>query len=177
MSTTRACIRRTASRRRPEARTRIRPWPRALGGPNQQRPAQDKAELERRRREYQVAQASLDELNWFSDAYNRDPNGQPIASTSDSPRQGKGERRRLDDALPMARPRIERYFPHKGFQTLVLLLFVVMLGVALKGLFLFFQEVLVASLMHLTLFDIPNDFFRRTWRSTSPASAIKAPRN
>ncbi len=59
-------------------------------------------------------------------------------------------------------PRAERYLPHKGFQTLFLLLLVVMLGVALKGLFLFFQEVLVASLMHLTLFDIRNHFFRRT---------------
>ena len=37
-----------------------------------------------------------------------------------------------------------------------------MLGVALKGFFMFLQEVLVADVMQLTLFDIRNLFFRRT---------------
>ena len=37
-----------------------------------------------------------------------------------------------------------------------------MLGVALKGFFMFLQEVLVADVMQLTLFDIRNVFFRRT---------------
>ena len=35
-------------------------------------------------------------------------------------------------------------------------------GVALKGVFLFLQEVLVADVMQLTLFDIRNHFYRRT---------------
>ena len=38
----------------------------------------------------------------------------------------------------------------------------VMIGVALKGFFMFLQETLVASVMQLTLFDIRNVFFRRT---------------
>ena len=37
-----------------------------------------------------------------------------------------------------------------------------MLGVALKGFFMFLQEVLVADVMQLTLFDIRNMFFRRS---------------
>ena len=37
-----------------------------------------------------------------------------------------------------------------------------MVGVALKGFFMFLQEVLVADVMQLTLFDIRNLFFRRT---------------
>ncbi len=37
-----------------------------------------------------------------------------------------------------------------------------MIGVALKGFFMFLQEVLVADVMQLTLFDIRNVFFRRT---------------
>ena len=37
-----------------------------------------------------------------------------------------------------------------------------MIGVAIKGFFMFLQEVLVADVMQLTLFDIRNLFFRRT---------------
>ena len=49
-----------------------------------------------------------------------------------------------------------------AFKTLLLLIGLVMLGVALKGFFMFLQEVLVADVMQLTLFDIRNLFFRRT---------------
>jgi ABC-type multidrug transport system fused ATPase/permease subunit len=52
--------------------------------------------------------------------------------------------------------------PHRGFETLLLLLALVMSGVMLKGVFLFLQEVFVANVMHLTLFDIRNHFYRRT---------------
>ena len=44
----------------------------------------------------------------------------------------------------------------------MLLIALVMVGVAIKGFFLFLQEVLVADVMQLTLFDIRNHFFRRT---------------
>ena len=62
----------------------------------------------------------------------------------------------------IAQPYINRYLPDESFKTLVLLLGLVMLGVALKGFFMFLQEVLVADVMQLTLFDIRNLFFRRT---------------
>jgi subfamily B ATP-binding cassette protein MsbA len=59
-------------------------------------------------------------------------------------------------------PYVNRYLPHESFPTLVLLITLVMVGVALKGLFTFLQEVLVADVMQKTLFDIRNKFFRRT---------------
>lgn len=59
-------------------------------------------------------------------------------------------------------PYVFRYFPGDGFKTLLVLIGVVISGVALKGLFQFLQEVLVADVMQLTLFDIRNQFFRRT---------------
>jgi ABC-type multidrug transport system fused ATPase/permease subunit len=61
-----------------------------------------------------------------------------------------------------AQPYVNKYLPDESFKTLVLLIALVMLGVALKGLFMFLQEVLVADVMQLTLFDIRNLFFRRT---------------
>ena len=61
-----------------------------------------------------------------------------------------------------AQPFVVRYMPDKSFPTLVLLLAVVMASIALKGVFLFIQEVLVNDLTQLTLFDVRNLFYRRT---------------
>lgn len=59
-------------------------------------------------------------------------------------------------------PLINRYLPDDGFRTLLLLIGCVMAGVAIQGLFQFFQETLVADIMQLSLFDIRNLFYRRT---------------
>ncbi len=59
-------------------------------------------------------------------------------------------------------PSINRYLPKDSFKSLVLLIGMVMLSVAFKGVFLFLQEVLVADVMQLTLFRIRNTFFRST---------------
>jgi ABC-type multidrug transport system fused ATPase/permease subunit len=61
-----------------------------------------------------------------------------------------------------AEPLIKKYLPDNGFRTLLLLIGLVTIGLALKGFFLFLQEVLVSDLTQLTLFDIRNLFFRRT---------------
>ena len=61
-----------------------------------------------------------------------------------------------------AEPIIEKYLPNNGFRTLLFLMGLVMVGIALKGFFLFLQEVLVSDLTQLTIFDIRNLFFRRT---------------
>jgi ABC-type multidrug transport system fused ATPase/permease subunit len=61
-----------------------------------------------------------------------------------------------------AKPYVERYLPNEGFRTLLLLIGLVMVGVAVKGLFIFLQEVLVADIMQLSLFDIRNLFYRKT---------------
>jgi ATP-binding cassette, subfamily B, bacterial MsbA len=61
-----------------------------------------------------------------------------------------------------AQPYVSKYLPDESFKTLVLLIGLVMLGVAVKGFFMFLQEVLVADVMQLSLFDIRNMFFRRS---------------
>ena len=60
------------------------------------------------------------------------------------------------------KPFIDRYLPSDAFRTLLLLIGLVMAGVAIKGLFQFCQEVLVADITQLSLFDIRNLFYRRT---------------
>ena len=62
----------------------------------------------------------------------------------------------------MAQPYVNRYLPGESFTALLLLIGLVMVGVALKGFFMFLQEVLVADVMQLTLFRIRNHFFLRT---------------
>jgi ABC-type multidrug transport system fused ATPase/permease subunit len=59
-------------------------------------------------------------------------------------------------------PWINRYLPNDGFKTLVLLIAGVLMCVIIKGVFLFLQEVLVADINQLVLFDIRNLFYRRT---------------
>ena len=64
----------------------------------------------------------------------------------------------------LVQPYVNDYLPGDGesFKALLLLIALVMLAVALKGFFMFLQEVLVADVMQLTLFRIRNRFFRRT---------------
>jgi subfamily B ATP-binding cassette protein MsbA len=59
-------------------------------------------------------------------------------------------------------PYVQRYLPSDSFKSLVLLIAAVMVGVGLKGLSAFLQEVLVADVMQHTLLDIRNYFYRRT---------------
>lgn len=61
-----------------------------------------------------------------------------------------------------AQPFVNKYTPDDGFQTLLLLMGLVFLGVLLKGVFQFLQEYLVASVTHLTLLRVRNRFYRRT---------------
>jgi ABC-type multidrug transport system fused ATPase/permease subunit len=60
------------------------------------------------------------------------------------------------------KPYIYRYVPSDSFRNLLLLIGLVVVGVAIKGLFTFMQELLVADVMQRTQFDIRNLFFRRT---------------
>ena len=59
-------------------------------------------------------------------------------------------------------PIVRKYLPNEGFRTLLVLIGLVMAIVAIKGVFQFFQDVLVADITQLSLFDIRNLFFRRT---------------
>jgi subfamily B ATP-binding cassette protein MsbA len=55
---------------------------------------------------------------------------------------------------------IDRLFPDDRFQTLVVLMALVVAAVAFKGFFEFWQESLVGSVVNLSLFDLRNRFYR-----------------
>ena len=123
------------------------------------------ADLDQLRIELQVAYASLNELNELKGliaAHENDPNGFPLESRRLVLQKERDKASVWLNRYLWVQPVVNKYLPHKGFQTLLLLLAVVMAGVALKGVFLFMQEVLVADVMQLTLFDIRNYFYRRT---------------
>lgn len=125
-------------------------------------PAPDRAAADQLRREWQVAEAGLNELKIFSEAHTRDPNGSSLPERRATLGKERAKAVGWLNRYRWAQPRVNRFLPHKGFQTLLLLLALVMGGVALKGFFLFLQEVLVADVMQLTLFSIRNFFYRRT---------------
>lgn len=137
-----------------------------LGGPNakplnQERGA-DALALSDSRRKQAVADARLEEL------------GKAIArlvqsddAVGFSHRRAALARDQAKDVTWLGRykwlqPKIARYLPNDSFRTLLLLIGLVMGGVAVKGLFQFCQEVLVADITQLSLFDIRNLFFRKT---------------
>ena len=133
-----------------------------LFGQREEAQLRDQAEIDSLRREASITEASLDELNLYSAAYTKKPVSDYLPT-----RRGILDKERARATAWLARyrfiqPKINAYLPYKGFQTLLVLLVLVMAGVALKGVFLFLQEVIVADVMHLTLFDIRNHFFRKT---------------
>jgi subfamily B ATP-binding cassette protein MsbA len=75
--------------------------------------------------------------------------------------------RKLDSALSeqvqllRAKKYIDMWCPTDRFQTLAMVMGLVLLAVAIKGIFEFAQESLVGSVVNLVLFDIRNLFFRR----------------
>ena len=64
--------------------------------------------------------------------------------------QEAADTEKLLERCRLAQPYVNKYLPDESFKTLVLLIGLVMLGVALKGFFMFLQEVLVADVMQLT---------------------------
>lgn len=66
------------------------------------------------------------------------------------------------DVCQRIQPWIIQYLPDDGFHTLLLLIGCVLTCVVVKGFFMFSQEVLVATVNQLCLFDIRNLFYRRT---------------
>src|SRR5262245_24922109 len=56
---------------------------------------------------------------------------------------------------------IDMLFPPDRFQTLAMVIGLVLVAVVLKGLFEFFQETLVGSVVNSSLYDLRNRFYRR----------------
>jgi ATP-binding cassette subfamily B protein/subfamily B ATP-binding cassette protein MsbA len=107
------------------------------------------------------------ELQKSSDHLDRKPPGK---AHSKAKRDLAGSQAKVERNLDSARTELYRYevakkyidacFPRNRFQTLVLVLGLVILGVALKGLFEFGQETLVGSVVNMSLFDLRNRFYR-----------------
>jgi ATP-binding cassette, subfamily B, bacterial MsbA len=58
-------------------------------------------------------------------------------------------------------PVVRNWTPSTAFQTLALLMGVMIFGVALKGLFDFLQEYLATGVVQLAVFDLRNEYFRK----------------
>ncbi len=119
------------------------------------------AVLAQLRHEQAVAAARVEELSDAMSHYRREATGSLLQRKTSLDRELDKERKH-GERLRWLAPWIHRFLPNDGFRTLVLLLSVVMLGVAVKGVFQFSQDVLVADVTQLSLFDIRNLFFRRT---------------
>ncbi len=132
-----------------------------LRDPRDALPDDELERLERQRREHAVALTRVKELGDSASLFRKGE----MASLARRPVDIDGEitdQARRKRVYQVAKPYIDRYLPQDSFTTLVLLIALVMVGVAIKGCFVFFQESLVADVMQLTLFNIRNRFFRRT---------------
>jgi ABC-type multidrug transport system fused ATPase/permease subunit len=134
----------------------------ALVGLHDKAANRDQFALEASRRELRVAEERLDEWKRFSEQALSPGVSRWLRDRNATLLHERGKAKRWLARYRWLQPRIIRYLPNRGFQTLLLLLALVMTGVALKGVFLFLQEVLVADVMQLTLFDLRNEFYRRT---------------
>lgn len=61
----------------------------------------------------------------------------------------------------VAKKYIFLFFPHDRFQSLMWVVVMVVIAVAVKGFFEFWQESLVGSAVNLSLFDLRNQFYRK----------------
>jgi ATP-binding cassette subfamily B protein/subfamily B ATP-binding cassette protein MsbA len=64
----------------------------------------------------------------------------------------------------LAKLQIDRYCPTDRFETLVWLLGLVIVAMVIKGIFDFWNEALVGSVVHKSMFDLRNRFFRNVLR-------------
>lgn len=114
-------------------------------------------------RECRIAEARLDELNKSVDSLRKRNLAQLDYRRGQLEREIRSEQKWLG-RYARIQPYIDRYLPNDSFKTLVILVAFVIVGVAVKGLFMFSQEILVARVMQLTVFDLRNLFFRRTMK-------------
>jgi ATP-binding cassette subfamily B protein/subfamily B ATP-binding cassette protein MsbA len=62
------------------------------------------------------------------------------------------------------KPYVDRWFPEDPFQTLLFVFGVAMVGTVIKGVFMGISTYSVGRLTQVTVFDLRNEFFRRTLR-------------
>jgi ABC-type multidrug transport system fused ATPase/permease subunit len=124
-------------------------------------PAEHHARYLELERQYRVAQARFDELGHASNLL-LDGGPSALDRRERSWQKERTSRLRWEARYRVVAPVVARWLPEDNFRTLTVLLAVVMVGVAVKGVFMFGQEYLVANIMQLSIFDIRKRFFRRT---------------
>ena len=122
---------------------------------------QERGDIQALERRYRVAKARVKELEQGS-VWLRDGDRRAIAARSQAIARERSDEEWWRGVYTRMKPAIYNYLPRDQFRCLVLLMGLVMVGVVIKGIFTFLQEVLVADVMQLTLFDVRNLFFRRT---------------
>ncbi len=123
--------------------------------------AQAKTALLDQRRNLALAEARYEELK-FSLPRIKAHDEAGLASHVATLNREQAKELRWHNRCLLLQPWINRWLPDDGFHTLVLLIVGVLGCVIIKGVFMFLQEVLVADINQLVLFDIRNLFFRRT---------------
>jgi ABC-type multidrug transport system fused ATPase/permease subunit len=119
------------------------------------------AEIEELRQQHDVVEGRLTELRKGSAWLKAGDAGAIRYRLAEIEKEKKSEQAWLA-RYQRIQPLIYRYLPSDSFRNLLLLIGLVILGVAIKGFFMFLQELLVADVMQRTQFDIRNLFFRRT---------------
>lgn len=126
------------------------------------------SEIDRARGEIGKLEAKLQDLAVKLDRTKAIPPGR---LREDLERRTTSDQAQVDRRLEAYRCELYRYqlmkkyidmvFPDDRFQTLALVIGLVVLAVAVKGFFEFCQETLVGSVVNLSLFDLRTRFFRR----------------
>ncbi len=121
-----------------------------------------KKALDDAQRNLDIADARLDEFKRYSNAYARRLFPYPFESRRAKIAAERASTEKWIGRYLWARPLVDRYLPHNSFNTLVLLIALVLAGTAVKGFFMFLQEVMVSSIIQGTLFRIRNRFYKKT---------------
>jgi subfamily B ATP-binding cassette protein MsbA len=120
--------------------------------------------------EIQNSSRRIEELNVTLDGLRRAWSASPAQQQKAlAVRIDMAESRRAAEHKAMAwyralQPYVNRYLPASPFVTLALIVGVLLLGTALKDVFLVANSILVARLAELTIFDLRKLFYRRTLR-------------
>ncbi|WP_406695468.1 hypothetical protein V5E97_31055 [Singulisphaera sp. Ch08] len=93
----------------------------------------DKILLQTRQAEQHVADAALDEFKRFADLLPLAPGDNPLDSRQASLLHERSNTTWWLKSYRWAQPKIDRFLPAKGFQTLVLLMVMVITGVAIRA--------------------------------------------
>lgn len=118
------------------------------------------------------AETRIDELQGEVDGIDAEIDARKSASNSAKEQELLARRHRRISELTAkqstlswcntVRPFLVKYTPNDSFQTLCMLMLILIIGMLIKSVFDFFQEYLAGSVVNLAVFDLRNRFYRKT---------------